>query len=204
MPGLGRSPGGGHGNSLQYSCLENPSNRGISRESWWATVHRVAKSWTWLKWPSKQEFLNISLNFNLVKAEIWFHWTLIWARQRSLDCFFFLINYLLGFQQRTVCNTPRRTQVSLNLVTATSVLGVASVMWCACRWLQKSLSSISGLPLALGFLSLSGCKLSVWLDKLSSSPLFVLHPVLLYCHLLHFHALLLSTAWDQCLHQETS
>ena len=41
---------------------------------------------------------------------------------------FFLINYLLGFQQRTVCNTPRRTQVSLNLVTATSVLGVASVM----------------------------------------------------------------------------
>ena len=34
--GLGRSPGGGHGNSLQYSCLENPMDRG----AWGATVHR--------------------------------------------------------------------------------------------------------------------------------------------------------------------
>ena len=42
IPGLGRSPGGGHGNPLQYSCLENPMNR----EAWWATVHRVAQSQT--------------------------------------------------------------------------------------------------------------------------------------------------------------
>ena len=40
IPGLGRSPGGGHGNPLQYSCLENPMDRG----AWRATVHRVAKS----------------------------------------------------------------------------------------------------------------------------------------------------------------
>ena len=45
MPGLGRSPGGGHGNPLQYSCLENPMDRG----AWRATVHRAAKSWTRLK-----------------------------------------------------------------------------------------------------------------------------------------------------------
>ena len=45
IPGFGKSPGGGHGNSLQYSCLENPMNRG----AWWAAVHRVAKSWTGLK-----------------------------------------------------------------------------------------------------------------------------------------------------------
>ena len=45
IPGLGRSPGGGHGNPLQYSCLENPMDRG----AWRATVHRVAKSWTRLK-----------------------------------------------------------------------------------------------------------------------------------------------------------
>ena len=44
-PGWGRSFEGGRSNSLQYSCLENPMNRGL----WWATVHRVAKSWTWLK-----------------------------------------------------------------------------------------------------------------------------------------------------------
>ena len=41
-PGLGRSPGGEHGNSLQCSCLETPMDRG----AWWATVHGVAKSWT--------------------------------------------------------------------------------------------------------------------------------------------------------------
>ena len=39
---LGRSPGGGNGNPLQYFCLENPMDRG----AWWATVHGVAKSWT--------------------------------------------------------------------------------------------------------------------------------------------------------------
>ena len=42
IPGSERSPGGGHGNSLYYSCLENPTNRG----AWRATVHGVAKSWT--------------------------------------------------------------------------------------------------------------------------------------------------------------
>ena len=41
-PVLGRSPGEGDGNSLQYSCLENPMDRG----AWWAIVHRVTKSWT--------------------------------------------------------------------------------------------------------------------------------------------------------------
>ena len=36
VPGLGRSPGGGHSNPVQYSCLENP----MDREAWWAKVHR--------------------------------------------------------------------------------------------------------------------------------------------------------------------
>ena len=45
IPMSGRSPGGGHGNPLQYSCLENPMDRGV----WWATVHRVPNSWTRLK-----------------------------------------------------------------------------------------------------------------------------------------------------------
>ena len=44
IPGLGRSPGEGYGNPLQYSCLENPMDRGV----WWATVHGVTKSWTGL------------------------------------------------------------------------------------------------------------------------------------------------------------
>ena len=45
IPRLGRSSGGGNGNSLQYSCLEDPMDRG----AWWAMVHTVAKSWTQLK-----------------------------------------------------------------------------------------------------------------------------------------------------------
>ena len=40
IPGSGRSPGGGRGKPLQYSCLENPIDRG----AWWATVHRVTES----------------------------------------------------------------------------------------------------------------------------------------------------------------
>ena len=44
-PGLGRSPGGGHGKPLHCSCLENPMDRG----AWRVTVHGVAKSWTQLK-----------------------------------------------------------------------------------------------------------------------------------------------------------
>ena len=39
IPGSGISPGGGHGNPLQYSCLENPVDRG----AWWTAVHGVAK-----------------------------------------------------------------------------------------------------------------------------------------------------------------
>ena len=45
IPGLGRSPEGGRGKPLQYSCLENPMDRG----PWQATVHRVAQSQTRLK-----------------------------------------------------------------------------------------------------------------------------------------------------------
>ena len=45
IPGFGRTPGGGHGNPLQYSCPEKP----MDREAWQATVHRAAKGWTQLK-----------------------------------------------------------------------------------------------------------------------------------------------------------
>ena len=44
ISGLGRSPGEGNGNPLQYSCLENPMDRG----AWWAAVDGVAKTWTGL------------------------------------------------------------------------------------------------------------------------------------------------------------
>ena len=52
--GSGRSPGGGHGNPLQYAWLENPMDRG----AWQATVHRVTKSWTWLRWLNTHECMS--------------------------------------------------------------------------------------------------------------------------------------------------
>ena len=48
IPGSGRSLGERNGNPLKYSCLENPMERG----AWWAIIHVVAKSQTWLKWVS--------------------------------------------------------------------------------------------------------------------------------------------------------
>ena len=58
IPGSGRSPGEGNGKSLQYSCLENPMDRG----AWRATVHGVLKSQTWLSYFTftfKPFFLNL-------------------------------------------------------------------------------------------------------------------------------------------------
>ena len=52
IPGLGRSPGEGNGNPLQYSCLENPIDGG----AWWAAVHGVAKSWTRLSYICMHSF----------------------------------------------------------------------------------------------------------------------------------------------------
>ena len=48
VPGWGRSPGGGNGNPLHCSCLDNPMDRG----AWRAMVHRLGKNETWLKWLS--------------------------------------------------------------------------------------------------------------------------------------------------------
>ena len=53
IPELGRSPGGGHGNPLQHSCLENPMERG----TWRTTVLEVTKSWIGLKWLSTHRCL---------------------------------------------------------------------------------------------------------------------------------------------------
>ena len=55
----GRSPGRGSGNLLQYSCLENPTDRA----AWWASVHEVAKSWTWLSLHVVQPFWWVTQSF---------------------------------------------------------------------------------------------------------------------------------------------
>ena len=66
ISGLERSPGGRHGNPFQYSCLENP----MDREAWWTTVHRVADSRPWLKWPSSHA---ASYQYTKVMEIAWLH-----------------------------------------------------------------------------------------------------------------------------------
>ena len=69
IPGSGRSPGGRHGNPLQYSCLEHPIDRG----AWRATLHRVAKSWTRLKQLSMHAHTPLSgLLFNSMVTDPYF------------------------------------------------------------------------------------------------------------------------------------
>ena len=72
IPESGRSPGEGHGNPLQYSCLENPVDRG----AWQATVHRTAESWTQLKQlntnknkVAKYDLVSITLGVTFTKRE---------------------------------------------------------------------------------------------------------------------------------------
>ena len=59
IPGSGKSPGGMHGNPLQYSCLENPMDRG----AWRTIVHGVAKSWTGLKGLSKHAHISANWTY---------------------------------------------------------------------------------------------------------------------------------------------
>ena len=83
ISGLERSPAGGHGNPLHYSCLENPMDRG----AWWATVHRTAKSWTWLKWLSTHIPAGIwpswDLNSALSGFEYILSWSIMWLHLRE-------------------------------------------------------------------------------------------------------------------------
>ena len=73
VPESRRSPGGGHGNRFQYSCLENPMDRGV----WWATVHRVTQSWTWSN-------LACGLFFSFRDHSLWGRPTVMsWRNSRS-------------------------------------------------------------------------------------------------------------------------
>ena len=70
IPGLGRSPGEGNGDPLQCSCLENSMDRRV----WWATVHEVAKSQTWLS----DSFTTVSICYScsLIKLKHFFSFIL--------------------------------------------------------------------------------------------------------------------------------
>ena len=110
IPGLGRSPGGGNGNPLQYSCLENPMDRGV----WQATAHSVSKGWTRLSnqtrtppvgrtrvWDEKEH--SQSHLWELPSSICWLmcHPTAI---PEQLKYFFWLMSWILS--ECCSCETP--------------------------------------------------------------------------------------------------
>ena len=89
IPGSGRSPGEANGNLLQYSCLGNPMDRG----AWWATIHRVTKSWTRLSMlmPTYTYLCHI--------------WCFILSCTTGKDLFFcqILLTYPLPYLLQSIC-----------------------------------------------------------------------------------------------------
>ena len=99
IPGLGRSPGEGHGNPLQYSCLENPMDGG----AWWAAVDGVEKSWTRLR----------DFTFHLISV----HVGILISKQRGLRKLLTLQcyenrNWTLNQGAWFQCNFPRHELLS--------------------------------------------------------------------------------------------
>ena len=88
VPELGRSPGEGNGNPLQYSCLENPMDRG----AWWAIVHGVAKSLTWVPLGAGVILPNTDVSKQCESLTVEFHKPF---KQASCSGHLFLCNELI-------------------------------------------------------------------------------------------------------------
>ena len=92
-PGSGRSPGGEHGNPLQCSCLDNPTDRG----AWRATVHGVAKSWTRLQRMSMQAVNTMKSLYHDNKNDLY-----VLTRKDLPDILFSVQNKLLTTMYNTI------------------------------------------------------------------------------------------------------
>ena len=95
--GLGRCPGGGHGNPLQFSCLENP----MEREVWQATAHGYAKRWTWLKRLSMHR-MHKTFSKQPIKRKIYSDQLMLDNRLNNLPCalskmIIFKFSYFFGW-----------------------------------------------------------------------------------------------------------
>ena len=148
IPGSGRSPGGGHGNPLQYSCLEDPMCRG----AWRATVHGVAKSQTWLKWLSTHTRVCVCVCVCVYPFKILFsmmvcHRTLTIAAsvaQRDLvhpwsACFLSVDRpwTCCGFVFQTSANTQYHSRASHAIFGFLACIKVTSTLHCSLRSVQQ-------------------------------------------------------------------
>ena len=92
IPGLERSPGVRNGNPLQYSCLENPMDRG----AWWSIVHRVAKSQTRLSYWACTGTMSLTFCIppHSICTVLFLHWAFLWHPAFS-PVLYLLFSYLL-------------------------------------------------------------------------------------------------------------
>ena len=90
IPGSERSPGEGHGNPLQCSCLENPRDGG----AWWAAVYGVAQSRIWLKWLSRSSKPIKTLWLNNPECRWPLHVFILNSYSSTFTVFYSLMKYL--------------------------------------------------------------------------------------------------------------
>ena len=135
--GLGRPPKGGHGNPLQYSCLENPKDRG----AWQATIHRGTKSWAWLKQLSicthtaEWKLSLTSSSLLLVKTS----WGVVFSNGVISD--FWRSLQLLSHVRLFATPWTAAGQASLSITNSQSLLKLLSI-----ELVMPSTTSSSGIP----------------------------------------------------------
>ena len=118
IPGLWRFPGEGNGKPLQYSCLENPMERG----AWWAIVHGITKESDMTEWPNNDNNFQI-ISFSHLNVDL--TWMSFCVKYRLCKVFFFLIHkwlpctwvgYLCKMRKSMVMKVQRESSNLLFLV----------------------------------------------------------------------------------------
>ena len=127
-PGLGKSPGERHDNLLQYSCLENPMDRG----AWWAVVHGVAKSRTWLSnafiaYPSSKNKVYGVLQVTSIPHSGPFVKETVFTKER--ECVFLFSGTIISMPLTLPSGFHRGPNVLRNWVCATCASLLATLVW---------------------------------------------------------------------------
>ena len=152
-PGSGRSPGGGQGNSLQYSFLENPMDSG----AWRAIVHRIAKSWAILTCMNSFNLNTNSILLLRKKKKYSFGYTPmsslkmpLWV-SRKQRCFFFFSSFFLLFSEFPMEHLRERvhsedlwSQLILSVSSGTYILG-----WRASLFKTVSFLRLEFIPICI-------------------------------------------------------
>ena len=138
VPGSGKPLEEGNGNPLQYSCMENPMDRG----AWQATVHGVTKNWTWMKWQHACMFLEKGLP-NSLSWEPWltvliYSWIASFWRRQWHPTPVLLPGKSHGQRGLVGCSpwgceeSDRTKQLHFHFSRSCIGEGIGNPLWCSC------------------------------------------------------------------------